>query len=92
MTSLSQERATLKHKLTCLERQLRRTENELAKVTAETENRPVYDISSQSKVSRQHIFATAFQEQILTPKDPIAISGFTVHCWLYRDEMLTAFA
>lgn len=55
VTSLSQERATLKHKLTCLERQQRHTENELAKVTAETENRPVYDITSQSKVSRQHI-------------------------------------
>lgn len=51
VTSLSQERATLKHKLTCLERQLRRTENELAKVAAETENRPINDVTSNSKVS-----------------------------------------
>ncbi len=52
VTSLSQERATLKHRLTSLERQLRRTENELAKVTTETENRPVSDMNSNSKVSR----------------------------------------
>lgn len=54
VTSLSQERATLKHRLTCLERQLRRTESELAKVTTETENRPINDVTSNSKVSRKH--------------------------------------
>ena len=53
VTSLSQERATLKHTLACLEGQLRRTENELAKVTAETENRPINDVTSNSKVSRK---------------------------------------
>lgn len=54
VTSLSQEKATLKHTLTCLERQLRRTESELAKVTTETENRPINDVASNSKVSRKH--------------------------------------
>lgn len=43
LTSLSRERATLKHRLAYLERQLRRAEAELTKVTTETENRPVYD-------------------------------------------------
>lgn len=55
VTSLSQERATLKHKLTCLERELRRTENELSKVTAETENRPINDGTSSSKVSKKRM-------------------------------------
>ncbi|XP_042078537.1 pericentrin isoform X4 [Haplochromis burtoni] len=71
VTSLSQERATLKHKLTCLERQLRRTENELAKVTAETENRPVYDISSQSKLQRyyeRYLRAESFRKALVYQK------------------------
>lgn len=55
VTSLSQERATLKHRLTYLERELRRTEDELTKVTAETENRPIYDVTSNSKVSRSRV-------------------------------------
>lgn len=55
VTSLSQERATLKHRLAYLERQLRRAENELAKVTTETENRPISDVTSNSKVGRKHI-------------------------------------
>lgn len=55
VTSLSQERATLKHRLTLLERQLRRTENELAKATTETENRPIGDLTSNSKVRRKRI-------------------------------------
>lgn len=53
VTSLSQERATFKYRLTCLERELRRTENELARVTTETENRPINDMTSNSKVSRE---------------------------------------
>ena len=50
VTSLSQEKATLKHRLTFLERELRLTENELAKVTTETENRPINDVISNAKV------------------------------------------
>jgi len=46
VTSLSQERAALKHTLARSERQLRRAENELAKVATETENRPVHDVTS----------------------------------------------
>ncbi|KAL3968743.1 ryanodine receptor 1 [Sarotherodon galilaeus] len=71
VTSLSQERATLKHKLTCLERQLRRTENELAKVTAETENRPVNDMSSQSKLQRyyeRYLRAESFRKALVYQK------------------------
>lgn len=60
MTSLSQERATLKHRLGLLERQLRRTENELAKITAETENRPINDVASNSKVSRKCMHINSF--------------------------------
>uniref|UniRef100_A0A3Q3K048 ELK domain-containing protein n=1 Tax=Monopterus albus TaxID=43700 RepID=A0A3Q3K048_MONAL len=55
MTSLSQERATLKHRLTFLERQLRHTENELAKVT-ETENGPISDVTSNGKVVEHAAF------------------------------------
>ncbi|TKS86788.1 Pericentrin Kendrin [Collichthys lucidus] len=71
VTSLSQERATLKHKLTCLERQLRRTENELAKVTAETENRPINDVTSNSKVQRlyeRYLRAESFRKALVYQK------------------------
>ncbi|XP_025756941.1 pericentrin [Oreochromis niloticus] len=71
VTSLNQERATLKHKLACLERQLRRTENELAKVTAETENRPVNDMSSQSKLQRyyeRYLRAESFRKALVYQK------------------------
>lgn len=51
VTSLSQERTVLQHRLTCLERKLRRTELELAKLKTETENMPVSDVTSNSKVS-----------------------------------------
>lgn len=50
--SLSQEKATLKHRLAYLERQLRRAESELTQVTTETENRPVNDGTANSKVGR----------------------------------------
>lgn len=60
VTSLSQERATLKHRLTCLERQLRRTESELAKVTTETENRPINDVTSNGKVSKKCLHFDTF--------------------------------
>ncbi|XP_070699119.1 pericentrin [Pempheris klunzingeri] len=71
VTSLSQERATLKHRLTCLERQLRRTENELAKVTAETENRPINDVTSNSKVQRlyeRYLRAESFRKALVYQK------------------------
>ncbi|XP_030575002.1 pericentrin isoform X2 [Archocentrus centrarchus] len=71
VTSLSQERATLKHKLTCLERQLRRTENELTKVTTETENRPINDMSSNTKVQRyyeRYLRAESFRKALVYQK------------------------
>ncbi|XP_068608225.1 pericentrin [Brachionichthys hirsutus] len=54
VTSLSQDRATLKHRLAYVERQLRSREDELSEVVAETENRPISDVSSNSKVQRLH--------------------------------------
>ncbi|XP_039642921.1 pericentrin isoform X3 [Perca fluviatilis] len=71
VTSLSQERATLRHRLTCLERQLRRTENELAKVTTETENRPINDMTSNSKVQRlyeRYLRAESFRKALVYQK------------------------
>ncbi|XP_051244571.1 pericentrin isoform X2 [Dicentrarchus labrax] len=71
VTSLSQERATLKHRLTGLERQLRRTENELAKVTTETENRPINDVISNSKVQRlyeRYLRAESFRKALVYQK------------------------
>ncbi|XP_042292883.1 pericentrin isoform X3 [Thunnus maccoyii] len=71
VTSLSQERATLKHKLTCLERQLRRSENELAKVTTETENRPISDVTSHGKVQRlyeRYLRAESFRKALVYQK------------------------
>lgn len=55
VTSLSQERATLKHRLLYLER-LRHSKNELAKVTSETENRPISDVTSNHKVRRKYSY------------------------------------
>lgn len=52
LTFLSQERATLKHRLAYLERQLRRAEAELTKFTTEAENRPVYDGTNNNKVGQ----------------------------------------
>ncbi|XP_078031283.1 pericentrin isoform X3 [Epinephelus lanceolatus] len=71
VTSLSQERATLKHRLTCLERQLRCTENELAKVTTETENRPINDVMSNSKIQRlyeRYLRAESFRKALVYQK------------------------
>ncbi|XP_028420872.1 pericentrin isoform X5 [Perca flavescens] len=71
VTSLSQERATLRHRLSCLERQLRRTENELAKVTTETENRPINDMTSNSKVQRlyeRYLRAESFRKALVYQK------------------------
>ncbi|XP_041668237.1 pericentrin isoform X2 [Cheilinus undulatus] len=71
VTSLSQERATLKHRLTCLERELRRTENELAKVTTETENRPINDFTNNSKLQRlyeRYLRAESFRKALVYQK------------------------
>ncbi|XP_034381587.1 pericentrin isoform X4 [Cyclopterus lumpus] len=71
VTSLSQERATLKHTLGCLERQLRRTESELAKVTTETENRPIHDVTSNNKMQRlyeRYLRAESFRKALVYQK------------------------
>ncbi|XP_047193520.1 pericentrin isoform X4 [Scophthalmus maximus] len=71
VTSLSQERATLKHRLNFLERQLRRTENELAKVMTEIENRPINDVTSNSKVQRlyeRYLRAESFRKALVYQK------------------------
>ncbi|XP_069391966.1 pericentrin isoform X4 [Paralichthys olivaceus] len=71
MTSLSQERATHKHRLTFLERQLRHSENQLAKVTAETENRPINDVINNSKVQRlyeRYLRAESFRKALVYQK------------------------
>ncbi|XP_054861917.1 pericentrin isoform X3 [Amphiprion ocellaris] len=71
VTSLSQERATFKHRLTCLERQLRTTENELAKVTSETENRPINDVTNSSKLQRlyeRYLRAESFRKALVYQK------------------------
>ncbi|XP_071373521.1 pericentrin isoform X2 [Centroberyx affinis] len=71
VTTLSQERVTLKHTLTCLERQLRRSENELAKVTTETENRPINDAASHGKVQRlyeRYLRAESFRKSLVYQK------------------------
>ncbi|XP_029316030.1 LOW QUALITY PROTEIN: pericentrin [Cottoperca gobio] len=71
VTSLSQERATLKHRLSSLERQLRRAENELAKVTTETENRPIIDVTSNSKFQRlyeRYLRAESFRKALVYQK------------------------
>ena len=54
VASLSQERVSLKHTLAGLERQLRRAENDLAKVAMGTENRPIIgDAVGNGKVRRR---------------------------------------
>ncbi|KAM6973041.1 pericentrin [Aplochiton taeniatus] len=71
VTELSQERVTLKHTLSCVERQLRRSETELAKVTTETENRPVIDTVSHSKVQRlyeRYLRAESFRKSLVYQK------------------------
>uniref|UniRef100_A0A3P8T8V7 ELK domain-containing protein n=1 Tax=Amphiprion percula TaxID=161767 RepID=A0A3P8T8V7_AMPPE len=65
VTSLSQERATFKHRLTCLERQLRTTENELAKVTSETENRPINDLQ---RLYERYLRAESFRKALVYQK------------------------
>ncbi|XP_017270711.1 pericentrin isoform X2 [Kryptolebias marmoratus] len=71
VTSLGQERSAYKNRLTCLEKQLRRTENELARVTAEMENRPVDDASSNSRLQRyyeRYLRAESFRKALVYQK------------------------
>ncbi|XP_029937869.1 pericentrin isoform X2 [Myripristis murdjan] len=71
VTTLSQDRVTLKHTVTCLERQLRRSENELAKVTTEIENRPLTDAASHGKVQRlyeRYLRAESFRKSLVYQK------------------------
>ncbi|KAK9534370.1 hypothetical protein VZT92_009414 [Zoarces viviparus] len=71
VTSLSQERVALKHTLACTERQLRCTENELAKLTTETENRPINDVTSTSKIQRlyeRYLRAESFRKALVYQK------------------------
>lgn len=77
VTSLSQERATLKHRLTLLERQLRRTETELAKITTETENRPINDVTSNNKVSRKRLHIMIFRSDPHKETVPTSVHWFT---------------
>uniref|UniRef100_A0A3Q2P6W8 Pericentrin n=1 Tax=Fundulus heteroclitus TaxID=8078 RepID=A0A3Q2P6W8_FUNHE len=66
VTALSQERATYKSRLAGLEKQLRRTEAELAKVTAETENRPVGD--SLQRYYERYLRAESFRKALVYQK------------------------
>lgn len=71
VTSLSQEKASLKHTLASLERQLRRTESELAKVSTDSENRPISDLTSNSKVQRlyeRYLRAESFRKALVYQK------------------------
>ncbi|XP_056151383.1 pericentrin [Lampris incognitus] len=72
VTRLSQERVNLKHTLTCLERQLRNSENELAKVTTETENRPINDATiNHGKLQRlygRYLRAESFRKSLVYQK------------------------
>ncbi|KAK5617014.1 hypothetical protein CRENBAI_016494 [Crenichthys baileyi] len=70
VTTLSQERATYKGRLANLEKQLRRTECELAKVTTETENRPISD-SVNSRLQRyyeRYLRAESFRKALVYQK------------------------
>lgn len=60
VTSLSQEKASLRHTLASLERQLRRTESELTQVLTNSENRPASDLTSNCKVSTGHVGVAPF--------------------------------
>ncbi|XP_060938561.1 pericentrin [Limanda limanda] len=71
VTLLSQDRATHKHRLAYLERQLRHSENQLAKVTGETENRPINEVISNSKVQRlyeRYLRAESFRKALVYQK------------------------
>ncbi|XP_057715000.1 pericentrin isoform X2 [Corythoichthys intestinalis] len=71
VTSLSQDRAALKQKVTCLEIQLHHFENELAKVATERENIPVRDMIPNNKVQRlyeRYLRAESFRKALVYQK------------------------
>ncbi|MED6278349.1 hypothetical protein CHARACLAT_022792, partial [Characodon lateralis] len=70
VTTLSQERTTYRGRLANLEKQLRRTECELAKVTTETENQPISD-SVNSRLQRyyeRYLRAESFRKALVYQK------------------------
>ncbi|KAM9777455.1 LOW QUALITY PROTEIN: pericentrin [Neosynchiropus ocellatus] len=69
--ALSQEKAASKHKLHLLERQLRRAEGALAKVSMETENIPVSDATTHVKMQRfyeRYLRAESFRKALVYQK------------------------
>ncbi|XP_015248198.1 PREDICTED: pericentrin-like isoform X1 [Cyprinodon variegatus] len=69
--SLSQEKAVYKSRLTSLEKQLRRTECDLAKVATETENQPISDAGSNSRLQRyyeRYLRAESFRKALVYQK------------------------
>uniref|UniRef100_A0A3B3DGS5 Pericentrin n=1 Tax=Oryzias melastigma TaxID=30732 RepID=A0A3B3DGS5_ORYME len=71
IASFSQERSTYKHRLSTLEKQLRRTENELSAVSTERENRPINDPSSSSRLQRyyeRYLRAESFRKALVYQK------------------------
>uniref|UniRef100_A0A3P9JDG0 Pericentrin n=1 Tax=Oryzias latipes TaxID=8090 RepID=A0A3P9JDG0_ORYLA len=70
ITSLSQEKSTYKHRLSTLEKQLRRTESELSAANTERENRPIGDPSS-SRLQRyyeRYLRAESFRKALVYQK------------------------
>ncbi|KAM9786838.1 pericentrin isoform 2-T2 [Syngnathus typhle] len=70
VTSLGQEKSALKHKVSYLERQLHRAENELAKMASESENIPVNEMAP-SKVQRlyeRYLRAESFRKALVYQK------------------------
>ncbi|XP_054652131.1 pericentrin isoform X3 [Dunckerocampus dactyliophorus] len=71
VTLLSQERTALKHKLSYMERQLRRAENELLNVATERENIPISDMAHHNKVQRlyeRYLRAESFRKALVYQK------------------------
>ncbi|XP_028293241.1 pericentrin-like [Gouania willdenowi] len=71
VTSLIQERDNLKLRLAQLERRLRHTESELAKVTTATESRPINDVTSNGKLQRlyeRYLRAESFRKALVYQK------------------------
>ncbi|XP_023807688.1 A-kinase anchor protein 9-like isoform X2 [Oryzias latipes] len=70
ITSLSQERSTYKHRLSTLEKQLRRTESDLSAANTERENRPIGDPSC-SRLQRyyeRYLRAESFRKALVYQK------------------------
>ncbi|KAM4723553.1 pericentrin isoform 2-T2 [Anableps anableps] len=71
LTSLSQERATYKSRLASLEKQLRRTESELTRVTTETETQTISDSVTHSRLQgyyERYLRAESFRKALVYQK------------------------